>query len=111
MAPLKPLQDRLYEEIVARIKQDDSSVPVRERGWWYYARFEAGRDYPVHARCRDGMGMDALAVQRANDAGEAGQQVLLEVTAMAAGKDYSRAGQYEVRTDNGLLAWAEDEAG
>src|SRR3546814_7481840 len=40
MAPLKPLQDRLYEEIVARIKQDDSSVPVRERGWWYY---EIGR--------------------------------------------------------------------
>src|SRR3546814_19750075 len=74
MSPLKPLQDRLYEEIVARIKQDDSSVPVRERGWWYYARFEAGRDYPVHARRRDGMGMDALAVQRANEAGEAGEQ-------------------------------------
>src|SRR3546814_1028554 len=54
MAPLKPLQDRLYEEIVARIKQDDSSVPVRERGWWYYARFEKGQDYPVHARRRDG---------------------------------------------------------
>src|SRR3546814_10659106 len=32
MAPIKPLQDRLYEEIVARIKKDDSSVPVREHG-------------------------------------------------------------------------------
>ena len=33
MAPLKPLQDKLYDEIVARIKQDDSSVPYRERGY------------------------------------------------------------------------------
>ena len=39
MAPHKPLQDKLYEEIVGRIKQDDSSVPYRERGYWYYTRF------------------------------------------------------------------------
>src|SRR3546814_1389151 len=88
MAPLKPLQDRLYEEIVARIKQDDSSVPVRERGWWYYARFEKGQDYPVHARRRDGDNTDALAIQRANAVGEPGEQILLDVNAMAAGKDY-----------------------
>src|SRR3546814_20268824 len=68
MAPLKPLQDRLYEEIVARIKQDDSSVPVRERGWWYYARFEKGQDYPVHARRPAGDNTDPLAIQRATPA-------------------------------------------
>ena len=34
LAPLKPLQEALYTEIVGRIKQDDSSVPYRERGWW-----------------------------------------------------------------------------
>src|SRR5690606_7525672 len=111
MAPLKPLQDKLYEEIVARIKQDDSSVPVRERGWWYYARFEKGQDYPVHARRRDGEGMDAIAIQRANDAGESGEQVLLDVNAMAAGKDYFNVGEYEVSQDNRLLAWAEDDVG
>jgi len=111
MAPLKPVQDKLYDEIVARIKQDDSSVPVRERGWWYYARFETGQDYPVHARRRDADGTDALAVQRANDAGEAGEQVLLDVNAMAAGKDYFSVGDYEVSQDNRLLAWAEDDVG
>src|SRR3546814_17951721 len=74
MAPLKPLQDKLYEEIVARIKQDDSSVPVRERGWWYYARFEKGQDYPVHARRRAGEGTAALAAQRANEADPPGQR-------------------------------------
>src|SRR5262245_41364995 len=41
LAPLKPLENKLYEEIVSRIKQDDSSVPYRERGYWYYSRFEA----------------------------------------------------------------------
>ena len=39
MKPLAPLQEALYTEIVGRIKQDDSSVPYRERGWWYYTRF------------------------------------------------------------------------
>ena len=50
MAPLKPLENKLYEEIVGRIKQDDSSVPYRERGYWYYTRFETGQDYPIYAR-------------------------------------------------------------
>src|SRR3546814_15562440 len=107
MAPLKPLQDKLYEEIVARIKQDDSSVPVRERGWWYYARFEAGQDYPVHARRRDGEGTDALAVQRANEADAPGEQGLLDVNAMAAGKDYSNLGQSEFSQEIGRQAGRE----
>ncbi len=50
MAPLKPLEETLYTEIVGRIKQDDASVPYRERGYWYYTRFETGKDYPIQAR-------------------------------------------------------------
>ena len=50
MKALKPLENTLYDEIVGRIKQDDSSVPYRERGYWYYSRFETGQDYPIHAR-------------------------------------------------------------
>ena len=65
MAPLKPLENALYDEIVGRIKQDDSSVPYRERGWWYYSRFEAGKDYPIHARRKDAAGVDALSIQKA----------------------------------------------
>src|SRR5690606_38502010 len=65
MAPLKAVEDRLYDEIVGRIRQDDSSIPARERGWWYYARYETGRDYPIHARRQDGPGVDALSIQRA----------------------------------------------
>ena len=53
LAPLQAQEDKLYDEIVARIKQDDSSVPERDRGYWYYTRFETGKDYPVHARRAD----------------------------------------------------------
>ena len=97
MAPLAPLQERLYEEIVGRIKQDDSSVPYRERGYWYYTRFETGQDYPIHARRRASM--------------DAPEQILLDVNAMAAGKDYFSVGDYAVSQDNRLIAWAEDAVG
>ncbi|MDR0184154.1 S9 family peptidase [Lysobacter arvi] len=97
MAPLKPLENALYEEIVGRIKQDDSSVPYRERGFWYYSRFETGQDYPVYAR-RPGT-MDAA------------EQVLLDVNVMAQGKDYFNVGDWEVSQDNKVLAWAEDAVG
>lgn len=112
LAPLRPLQDTLYDEIVARIRQDDASVPFRERGWWYYARFETGKDYPVHARRKDGPDVDALSILQANDRGDfAGEQVLLDVNALAAGKDYYSVGGFEVSPDNAILAWAEDNSG
>ncbi len=97
MAPLKPLQDAIYKEIVGRIKQDDSSVPYRERGYWYYTRFETGKDYPVHARRKGSM--------------EAAEEVLLDVNALAEGKGYYSVGDYEVTQDNNILAYAEDAVG
>ena len=97
MAPLKPLQARLYDEIVGRIQQDDSSVPYRERGFWYYTRFQTGQDYPIHARRKGSM--------------QAPEQVLLDVNAMAEAKDYFSVGDFEVSQDNRLLAWAEDDIG
>ncbi|HJW46662.1 MAG TPA: S9 family peptidase, partial [Lysobacter sp.] len=97
MQPLKPLQDKLYEEIVARIKQDDSSVPYRERGYWYYTRFQTGQNYPIYARRQETM--------------EAPEEILLDVNAMAEGKEYFSVGDHEVSQDNTLLAWAEDDVG
>ncbi len=97
LKPLKPLEDTLYTEIVGRIKQDDSSVPYRERGYWYYSRYESGKDYSIHARRKGSM--------------DAPEQVLLDVNAMAAGKGYFNVGDAVVSQDNRLLAWTEDEVG
>lgn len=97
MAPLKPLQDTLYEEIVARIKQDDATVPYRQRGYWYYTRYEAGKDYPVHARRKGGM--------------QAPEEVLLDVNVLAQGKSYYSVGAWELSQDNQLLAYTDDAVG
>ena len=112
LAPLKPVQDQLYDEIVARIKQDDASVPYRERGWWYYSRFEQGKDYPIHARRKDGAGVDALSIQEANAAGDfAAEQLLFDVNAMAAGKDYYAVGGRTVSQDNRMVVYGDDTNG
>jgi oligopeptidase B len=111
MAPLKPLEDKLYDEIVARIKQDDGSVPFRERGWWYYTRFETGQDYPIHARRKDTADATTLAMLAASQSPDAGEQVLLDVNALAKGKDYYNVGDWEVSQDNRLLAYADDSTG
>jgi oligopeptidase B len=97
LSPTKPLQEKLYAEIVGRVKQDDASVPYRDRGYWYYTRFEAGQDYPVLARGKATM--------------SAPEEVLLDQNAMAAGKGFFQVANSEVSQDNRLLAWAEDVIG
>ena len=101
MAPLKPLQETLYNEIVGRIKQDDDSVPYRERGWWYFSRFQAGNDYPVYLRAKA-----AADGSQGND-----DQVLLDVNVLAKDKNYYNVGDMAVSQDNTLLAYAEDDNG
>jgi oligopeptidase B len=97
LAKTKPLADTLYGEIVGRIQQDDSSVPVRERGYWYYRRFEPGADYPVLARRKGAM--------------TAPEEVMLDQPKMAAGKGFFEVGDAVVSQDNRLLAYAEDTVG
>lgn len=101
MAPLKPLQETLYNEIVGRIKQDDDSVPYRERGWWYFSRFRAGNDYPVYLRAKAA----ADGSQGKDD------QVLLDVNVLAKDKNYYSVGDMAVTQDNATLAYAEDDNG
>ena len=50
LAHTKALESRIYGEIIGRLKQDDSSVPYLMNGYWYYRRFETGKEYPIYAR-------------------------------------------------------------
>src|SRR5207249_4577906 len=64
MAHTKRLEDKLFEEIKARFKQTDTSVPYRRDDYFYYTRYEEGREYPIYARKRGssvGSGQDLLA--------------------------------------------------
>jgi oligopeptidase B len=93
----KPLADTLYKEITGRIKQDDASVPYLKKGYWYYSRFETGKDYAIIARRKGSM--------------EAPEEILFEQNLMAAGKGYFSIGDWEISPDNNLVAWAEDTIG
>jgi oligopeptidase B len=97
LAPTKALQDELYGELVGRIKQDDASVPVLRRGWWYYARYETGHEYPIYARRRGTM--------------SAPEQVMLDGNALAASKAFFQIGAWSVSPNGRLLAYAVDEVG
>src|SRR3984893_16087812 len=57
MKPTEAFQDALYQEMLARIKEDDSSVPYRRGGHFYYSRTEKGKQYPIY--CRKAGGLDA----------------------------------------------------
>jgi oligopeptidase B len=97
LAPTKPLQDKLFTEIVSRIKQDDSSLPFRERGYYYYSRFQTGQDYPVLARKLGSL--------------KAKEQVMLNEPAMAKGHGFFAVGANSVSQNNRLLAYAVDTVG
>ena len=97
LADTKPLQEKLFTEFVGRIKQDDSSVPARQRGFYYYSRFETGGDYPI--------------IARKQGTTEAPEQVLLNVPEMAKGHGFFSIGEWMVSQDNKLLAYAEDTIG
>ncbi|HEY3815116.1 MAG TPA: S9 family peptidase [Caulobacteraceae bacterium] len=97
LAPTRPLQAKLYNEIVGRVKQDDASVPYRLRGYWYYTRFEAGKDYPITARRKGDM--------------SAPEEIMLDEPAMAQGKGFFQVGAAVVSQDNHILAWADDTVG
>jgi oligopeptidase B len=97
LAPAQPLIAQLYEEIVGRLKQDDASVPVRHRGYWYVSRYETGREYPLYVRWPD--------------VPQPQESVLLDCNVLAQGEAFFQLGDYEVSPDNKLMAYTVDTVG
>jgi len=94
MAHTEALQEKLFNEIVGRIKQTDMSVPYKDNGYYYYSRFEEGNEYPFY--CRKKGSLD----------GE--EQIMLNVNQMAEGYDFFNVGGLSVSMDNKLLAYGVD---
>lgn len=97
MAAAKPLENAIYDEIVARLKQDDSTVPYRKNGYWYSTRFELGKEHPIFVRRKD--------------FAEAPEEILLDANVHAQGLGYYRIGAMEVSPDSRWLAFCEDTSG
>ena len=107
LEPLAALREGLFEEMKARIKETDMSVPVRRGPWWYYTRTEEGESYAIHCR-RPARGPGELP-----PAGEPGEeeQILLDENALAEGSDYFAVGSAAVSHDHRWLAYSTDRAG
>jgi oligopeptidase B len=102
MARLRPLQDRLLAEIRGRIKEDDSTAPRHDRGWWYWTSYAPGDEHPRWMRRRGG--------PSAPDAG-APEETMLDGNALARGHAYFRVSDVSVSPDGMTVAWTEDTVG
>jgi len=95
LAPLEPLQERLYDEIRARIQETDTSAPNRKGPWWYYSRTVEGQQYPIHCRRADpDRALTAPAVLAAAESGDPGEEILLDENAASGGNDFFALGNF-----------------
>lgn len=94
MKNTEALQERLFNEMKSRIKEQDESVPYFRNGYYYYNKTEEGKQY--YKICRKKGDLNAP------------EEVLLDVDAMAEGLPYFSLGSYEVSPDNKMIAFTVD---
>lgn len=94
MMHTEELQEKLYNEIVGRIKQTDTSVPYKKDGYYYYTRYEEGKEYPVYCRKKGSL--------------EAEEEIMLNVNETAEGHSYYQVTGLSVSTNNNLVAFGVD---
>jgi oligopeptidase B len=97
LKPTAPLQKKLYDEMLGRIKETDVDVPYKEGNYFYYSRTEAGKQYQI--RCRKKVSLDAP------------EEVLLDINEMAKGQKFMSVAAYQVSDDGNLLAYSTDNTG
>ncbi len=97
LAPVSALREKLYEEMRARIKEDDNSVPYFNNGYWYYARFETGKEYPIHCRKKGSL--------------DAAEEIMIDVNEVAKGHPYCVVGALSVSPDTKTLYYIVDFTG
>jgi oligopeptidase B len=97
MKPTEELQKKLYDEMLARIKQTDQKVPYRYRNHYYYSRTIEGKQYPIFARKRGSL--------------DAPEEILLDLNALAEGHSYLGLGAFQISDDENLLAYTTDVTG
>ncbi|MFV8836475.1 S9 family peptidase [Aquisalimonas sp.] len=97
MAPTEAFRDALFRELRGRIREDDSSVPMKDGSFYYYSRYREGGQHPLLCR-REGVE-------------DAPEDILLDGDGESAGHDYFRLGGVEHSPDHRYLAYAVDTSG
>lgn len=94
MKSTEKLQDKLFEEIKGRIKEQDESVPYFENGYYYYTRFDEGKEYPIYCRKLSSLNAD--------------EEVMLDVNELAKNHSYFSAVGLSVSPNNQILSYGVD---
>ena len=94
MSSTKPLQEKLFTEMKARIKEKDETLPYKNNGYWYYSKYEEGKEYPVYCRKKENL--------------TATEEIILDQNEMAKGFRYYAVGGRQVSDNNQLLAFTVD---
>jgi len=96
-SPYKNLENRLFEEMKARIKQEDASVPVYENGYFYQTKYFKGKEYPVYSRRKGSL--------------TAEEEIIFDENQMAEGYAYYKLTGIEISPDNRYAVFGEDTTG
>jgi oligopeptidase B len=110
-AHLAPLRQKIFDEIKARTKETDLSVPSRRGDWWYYGRSFEGKQYGVQCRCPVSDPDDWTPPELDEHTEIPGEQVLLDENVEAEGHDFFSLGAASVTLDGNTLAFSVDVVG
>jgi oligopeptidase B len=97
MAHTKELEDVLFEEIKGRIKQTDMSVPYKLDDYYYYTRYEDGKEYPIYCRKKESL--------------DGTEQIMIDVNELAEGHEFCSVRGREVSFDQNILTFSVDTVG
>jgi oligopeptidase B len=97
MKPTEALQQKLYDEMVSHIKETDVNVPYKQGDYFYYSRWEKGKQYPILARKKGSV--------------DAPEEITVDVNELAKGEKFMALGGYQVSDDGNLLAYSTDNTG
>ena len=94
MKSYKGLEEEIFQEIKSRIKEDDSSVPYLDNGYYYYTRYEKDKQYPIYCRKKENLSNK--------------EEILIDANVMSKGYEYYRVGDIEISPDNKTMAFSVD---
>jgi len=97
MQHTKPLQETLFQEMKGRIKEDDSSAPEKEGDYFYYTRYEPGKQYPFFCRKKGSL--------------NGAEELLFDQNTLAGEKNFCRIGSFSISPDATKLAYSVDADG
>ena len=101
MAHTEELQEKLFQELLGRIQEDDTEPPYRRGDYLYYSRTEAGKAYTIHCRRKVTVdGEDAAA-----------EEVILDVNLLAKDHEFYELGPIALSPNHRYLAYGYDTDG